>query len=176
MVLRRHLCSGLTFVLAFWILGGLGVETAQAYRLTHRDLRYYGFSGIYRGHAEGITSIWNGLDYDLYPVNEPSSETLPVASRRVVTGPSGDNGFLLIHRPVNGNFRRMTIRAYYSGTSFNPQFGENMVGSGSKLIRVVRRGFSRPSLEMSVSDSLDERSEFDGTLFTSWRLRGLYTK
>ena len=45
-----------------------------------------------------------------------------------------------------------------------------MVGSGSKVVTVVRRGYRR--YDMSVIDSLNERAEFDGQLFSYWRIRG----
>jgi hypothetical protein len=51
-----------------------------------------------------------------------------------------------------------------------------MVGSGSKTINVVRRGFGRPQFEMTVRDVLNERSRFDGALFSNWRINGFLTK
>ena len=64
----------------------------------------------------------------------------------------------------------MTIRSRYSGVSYNDIYGEYMVGSGTKTIRVVRRGYNR--YDMTVIDNLNERAEFDGQLFSFWRIRG----
>jgi len=45
-----------------------------------------------------------------------------------------------------------------------------MVGSGSKVVTVVRRGHNR--YDMSVIDNLNERAEVDGELFSYWRIQG----
>jgi hypothetical protein len=162
---------------AFWIAGGLAavvllgsVDTSYGYRLTNRDMRYFGYSGIYRGFVQGEVGTRNGGGFDYRYVDQRSSERLPTGRREVVTGPTGNNGFFLNHSAPRGNGRRIKIRSYYSGVSYNDIYGEYMVGSGSKVVTVVRRGYRR--YDMSVIDSLNERAEFDGQLFSYWRIRG----
>lgn len=164
---------------AFWISGGLvlavllgTIDTSYGYRMTNRDLRYFGYTGIYRGFVSGDVATWNGFqgDYDFRYVDQRASELVPTGRRTIVTGPTGNNGFFLNHSAPRGNGRRMTIRSRYSGVSYNDIYGEYMVGSGTKTIRVVRRGYNR--YDMSVIDNLNERAEFDGQLFSFWRIRG----
>jgi len=164
---------------ALWISGGLAltvllgsVDTSYGYRLTNRDLRYFGYSGNYRGFVRGDVATWNGIraGYDYRYVDQRSSELIPTGRRTVVTGPTGNNGFFLNHNAPTGNGRRIKIRSYYSGVAYNDIYREYMVGSGSKTVTVVRRGYNR--YEMSVIDNLDERSEFDGQLFSYWRISG----
>jgi hypothetical protein len=164
---------------ALWISGGLAavvllgsVDISYGYRLTNRDMRYFGYSGIYRGFVEGEVATKKGFrgDYDYRYVDQRSSEQLPTGRRTVVTGPTGNNGFFLNHSAPRGNGRRITIRSYYSGVSYNDIYGEYMVGSGSKVVTVVRRGYNR--YDMSVIDNLNERAEFDGQLFSYWRIQG----
>jgi len=164
---------------ALWISGGLAavvllgsVDISYGYRLTNRDMRYFGYSGIYRGFVEGEVATWKGFrgDYDYRYVDQRSSEQLPTGRRTVVTGPTGNNGFFLNHSAPRGNGRRITIRSYYSGVSYNDIYREYMVGSGSKVVTVVRRGHNR--YDMSVIDNLNERAEVDGELFSYWRIQG----
>jgi hypothetical protein len=172
--------SGLTkYASACWISGGLGLAvllgstgTSQAYRLTNRDMRYFGYPGNYRGFVRGEVATWNGArgGYDVRYVNQRSSEQLPTGRRTIVTGPTGNNGFFLNHSAPRGNGRRIKIRSFYSGVSFNDIYGEYMVGSGSKIVTVTRRGYNR--YDMSVIDNLNERAEFDGQLFSYWRIGG----
>jgi hypothetical protein len=171
----RVRCAGVALVLTL-LLGA--VSTSQAYRLANRDLRAFGFSGQYRGYVRGDVNTYNsGSDgYDYRYVDQFSRERVPTGFRRTVTAPTGSNAFFLTHRPPTGNSRRMKIRAYYSGVSDNSFYGEEMVGSGSKTINVVRRGFGRPQFEMNVRDILNERSSFDGALFSTWRINGFLTK
>lgn len=164
---------------ALWISGGLAVavllgsvDTSYGFRLTNRDMRYFGFSGNYRGFVGGDLETWDGFrgDYDYRYVDQRSNERLPTGRRTIVTGPTGNNGFFLNHSAPRGNGRRIKIRSFYSGVAFNDIYGEYMVGSGSKIVTVVRRGYRR--YDMSVIDNLDERAEFDGDLFSYWRIRG----
>lgn len=164
---------------ALWITGGLAVavllgsvDTSYGYRLTNRDLRYFGFSGSYRGFSRGDVASYNNYygGYDVRYVDQRSSERIPTGARTIVTGPTGNNGFFLNHSAPRGNGRRMKIRSYYSGVSYNDNYGEYMVGSGTKTTTVVRRGYYR--YNMNVVDNLDERSEYDGRLFSYWRIRG----
>jgi len=87
---------------ALWISGGLAVavllgsvDTSYGYRLTNRDMRYFGYSGNYRGFVRGDVATWNGF-----------------------------------------------------GGGYDYRYN------------------------MSVIDNLDERAEFDGDLFSYWRIRG----
>ena len=164
---------------ALWISGGLAltvllgsVDTSYGYRLTNRDLRYFGYSGNYRGFVRGDVETRNafGGGYDYRYVDQRSNERLPTGRRTIVTGPTGNNGFFLNHSAPRGNGRRIKIRSFYSGVAFNDIYGEYMVGSGSKIVTVVRRGYRR--YDMSVIDNLNERAEFDGDLFSYWRIRG----
>jgi hypothetical protein len=164
---------------ALWVSGTLAavvllgsVDTSFGYRLTNRDMRYFGYSGNYSGFVRGEVATWNGFrrHYDYRYVDQRSSEQLPTGRRTVVTGPTGNNGFFLNHSAPRGNGRRITIRSYYSGVSYNDIYGEYMVGSGSKVVTVVRRGSNR--YDMSVIDNLNERAEVDGEIFSYWRIRG----
>ena len=162
---------------ALWVSGGLAavvlfgsVVSSYGYRLTNRDMRYFGYSGIYRGFVQGEVGTRNGGGFDYRYVDQRSFERLPTSRREVVTGPTGNNGFFLNHSAPRGNGRRIKIRSFYSGVSRNDIYGENMVGSGSKVVTVVRRGYRR--YDMSVIDNLNERAEFDGQLFSYWRIRG----
>lgn len=153
---------------------GLSIEESQAFRLTTRDLRYYGYIGTYGGVLDSTTSLWNGFSYDEFYSRRRTTDVVPAATRTVVTGTSGRNGFFLTRVSARGNLRRATIRYVYSGVSYNPEYGEDMYGSGQKIVRLVRRGFARPLVEMTTSDVLQERSVFDNSLFTFWRRSGSY--
>jgi hypothetical protein len=165
-----------TVLLVLVALTGLLAEPVHAYRLSTRDLRTLGYFGTYRGFLEGNLGTWNGVSYDETGIGGPAVESIGVPLRKVVTGPGGRNGFYLTRVSANGNLRRATIRYTYSGTSFNPDFGETMYGSGQKTVRLVRRGFSRIRYEITTSDVFEERSVFDGSLFTFWRLSGSYAR
>lgn len=171
---RPRLLSCVLFVIV--ALTGVLAEPAHAYRLSTRDLRTLGYFGTYRGFLEGNLGTWNGVRYDESLVGGPAVEAIGVPSRTVVTGPSGRNGFFLTRVSANGNLRRATIRYTYSGTSFNPDYGETMYGSGQKTVRLVRRGYSRIRYEITTNDVFEERSAFDDSLFTFWRLSGSYAR
>jgi hypothetical protein len=160
-----------------WLSGGLAaivllgsIDTSYAYRMTNRDLRYFGYSGTYRGFVRGEVGTRNGGAFDYRYVDQRSSERVPTGRRSIVTAPTGNNGFFLNHNAPTGNGRRMKIRSFYSGVSYNGIYGEDMVGSGSKVVTVVRRGYNR--YDMSVVDNLNERAASDGRLFSYWRIRG----
>lgn len=168
-----------------WIASGLAltvllgsVVDSYGYRLTNRDLRYFGYTGTYRGPIRGEIGTSNDFyaTYDYGYINERGRERLPTPRRTIVTGPTGNNGFFLNHSVARGNGRRMTIRSYYSGVSYNGVYGEDMVGSGNKTVKVVRRGYWRPRYKMKVVDNLTERASYDGELFSHWRVRGNLTK
>jgi len=144
--------------------------------LTSNDLRRLGYSGNYRGDVDGNISIKDGSSFDNFRVNQRDNEQLPPRNRSVVTGPSRRNGFFLNLQKITGNERRATIRLYYSGISRNPDYEEDTVGSGVKIMKVQRRGTSRPQFEMNLTDKLDERAADDGEYLTSWRIRGLLFK
>ena len=162
--------------LACVLLLTIVADTAVAYPLTGRDLRVYGFVGAYRGQAKGMVGTWNGMDYDRTPVAEAARDRILVSTREFVYGPTGTNRFLMIRRSLSGNLRRVAIRCEYTGTAANSEYGEEMNGQGSKIISLVRRGRARPRLEMTTRDRFEERSVFDGTLFTYWAIRGTYRR
>lgn len=149
---------------------------AEAAPLSKGDLRRLGYSGIYRGDAQGNISIKNGSNFDNYRVDQRDTEQLPPRNRSVVTGPSGRNGFFLNLQKVTGNERRVTVRLYYSGVSRNPDYDEDTAGSGVKILKIQRRGDSRPQFEMKLTDNLDERAVNGGEYLTSWRIRGILFK
>lgn len=163
-------------LLVLVVLIGILAEPAHAYRLSTRDLRNLGYFGTYRGSLEGNVGTWNGVRYDETLIGGPAVEAIGVPSRKVVSGPGGRNGFYLTRVSANGNLRRATIRYTYSGTSFNPEYGENMYGSGQKTVRLVRRGYSRIRYEITTNDVFEERSVFDDSLFTFWRLYGSFAR
>ena len=173
-MLRSRLLTSV--LLALVALSGLLAEPVHAYRLSTRDLRTLGYFGTYRGFIEGNLGTWNGVSYDETLISGPAVEAIGVPLRKVVTGPSGKNGFYLTRVSASGNLRRATIRYTYSGTSFNPEYGETMFGSGQKTVRLVRRGFSRIRYEISTNDVFEERSTFDNSLFTFRRLDGSYDR
>jgi hypothetical protein len=149
---------------------------ADAAPLSRGDLRRLGFTGNYRGDVQGNISIKNGSNFDNFRVDQRDNEQLPARNRSVVTGPSRRNGFFLNLQKITGNERRATIRLYYSGVSRNPVYDEDTVGSGVKIMKVLRRGTSRPQFEMKLTDKLDERAFDNGEYLTSWRIRGLLFK
>jgi hypothetical protein len=157
-------------------LTGVLAEPAHAYRLSSRDLRNLGYFGTYRGVLEGNVGTWNRFRYDETFVRGPVVESIGMPSRTVVTGPGGRNGFFLTRVFASGNLRRATIRYTYSGTSFNPQYGETMYGSGQKTVQFVRRGYSRIRYEITTNDVFEERSIFDDSLFTYRRFDGSYAR
>lgn len=155
------------------LLAGLCLAgPADAAKLSNRDLRAFGFSGIYRGFATGQISVWEDEKYEHFDVDDNASVKLPVRSRTLVVGPTAGNRFFLDHRTATGNSRRIKITAAYSGVSYNPKYGENMIGRGSKVINVVRRGNGRPQFRMTINDRLTERSVRDGAIFGKWSFYG----
>ncbi|MBL9157461.1 MAG: hypothetical protein JNJ70_08315 [Verrucomicrobiales bacterium] len=153
-------------------LAGLPHDSAQGRNLSAKDLRQYGYLGRYAGKIEARTGMWNGVSFAETGTQGSGSEEITVAPRALVTGPSGQNTFTLTRVSARGNVRRATIRHLYSGTSFNPEYGEEMSGGGQKILRLQRRGFSRSQLEMTMVDTFEERSVFDGSLCTYWRRSG----
>jgi hypothetical protein len=165
-----------TVLLVLVALTGLLAEPVHAYRLTTRDLRTLGYFGTYRGFLEGSLGTWNGVSFDETLISGPTVEAIGVPLRKVVTGPGGQNGFYLMRVSATGNLRRATIRYSYSGTSFNPEYGDTTYGSGQKTVRLVRRGYARIRYEITTNDVFEERSVFDDSLFTFWRLNGSYAR
>jgi hypothetical protein len=173
--MKSHRPRPLSLLILALALTGIPVAESQAYRLTNRDLRYYGYVGRYSGVIESTAGFWNGFDYDEVYRRRRDNSTIAAAPRTIVTGPSGRNGFFLTRVSARGNLRRATIRYVYSGVSYNPDYGEDMYGTGQKIVRLARRGFARPRLDMTTSDVLQERSVFDDALFTYWRRFGSYS-
>ncbi len=148
------------------------VSSSQAATLSNRDLREFGFKGIYRGFATGRISVWEGEKYEHFDVDDNATIKLPVRSRVLVVGPTSGNRFYLDQRPATGNSRRIKIRGAYSGISYNPKYGENMIARGSKVINVVKLGNGRPAFRMTVNDNITERSVRDGAIFGKWSIYG----
>lgn len=147
-------------------------QEASARRLSNADLRRYGFSGVYRGDVRGFIRIRDDEEFDTVLVSQRAREILPVRNREIITGPGGRNGFHLVKRSVSGNQRRVVIRLYYSGRSYNPDYDRTMVGSGTKILTVRKFGGAVPQFEMSLIDRLQERG-IDGTgIYTVWDVRG----
>jgi hypothetical protein len=148
------------------------VGSAHAGRLTKGDLRRFGFAGVYRGDVQGFVKTKDDDKFVNTLVSQTASETLPARDRAIVTGPTRRNGFFLIVRDITGNDRRITVRMYYSGKSYNPIYDEEMVGSGTKTLSVVKINSSRPQFEMSLSDKLSERAVNGGAFYSSWNITG----
>lgn len=153
------------------IVTGLS-EPAHAARLTKGDLRRFGFAGIYRGEVRGFVRTRDDNRFVDTLVNQTGSETLPARDRDIVTGPTRRNGFFLVVRDITGNDRRITVRMYYSGKSYNPVYGEEMAGSGTKTLNVLKINASRPQYEMSMSDKFSERAVNGGSFYSSWNITG----
>jgi hypothetical protein len=168
-MISRLLCFTLLVFSAF-------APAIDAAPLSSGDLRRLGYTGNYRGDVDGNIAIKNESSFDNFRINQRDNEQLPPRNRSVVTGPSGRNGFFLNLQKITGNERRITIRLFYSGISRNPDYDEDTVGSGLKIMKVQRRGSSRPQFEMKLTDKLDERAADDGEYLTSWRIRGLLFK
>lgn len=147
-------------------------DTADAARLTNSDLRRFGFAGVYRGDVQGFVKTKDDDEFVSTLVSQSARETLPVRNRAIVTGPTRRNGFFLILRDISGNDRRITVRMYYSGKSYNPVYGEEMAGTGTKVLKVVKVNSSRPQYEMSLSDKLSERAVNGGAFYSSWNING----
>jgi hypothetical protein len=105
-------------------------------------------------------------------VSQSAREVLPVPNRDIVTGPTRRNGFFLVLRDINGNKRRLTVRMYYSGKSYNPIYKEEMAGSGFKTLRVTRISASRPRFEMLLTDEFSERAVNGGAYYSTWDITG----
>ena len=151
-------------------------ELSHAKRLSKVELRRLGFAGAYSGFVGGSSNTWNGVNYTFLPVNQGRTESVPTATTILVTAPTGTNAFFLSHFPPSGSSRKVTIRANYSGVSFNSFYGVSMIGSGGKTLSIRRKGKSRPRFVMTYSDSLDERAQVGGQLYTFWRVGGSLTK
>lgn len=162
----------LSRLLLLSLVGIFLIPQADAAKLSNRDLRAFGFSGVYRGFANGQISVWEDEKYEHFDVDDNATVRLPLRSRVLVVGPTAGNRFYLDHRTATGNSRRIKITAAYSGVSYNPKYGENMIGRGSKVINVVRRGNGRPQFRMTINDRLTERSVRDGAIFGKWSFYG----
>jgi hypothetical protein len=163
-------------VSALSLLAFVSPETAHAKRLSKVELRKLGFAGSYRGFVSGSTNTWNGAGYTVFPVNQSRTEAVPTSSTVLVTAPTNTNAFFLSHFPATGNSRKATIRANYSGVSFNSFYNTSMIGSGGKTLTIRKKGKSNPRYVMSFSDTLYERAQVGGQLYTFWRIGGSLTK
>ncbi len=159
-------------LLAVLLVSASFVETASARRLSNSEIRRYGFAGVYRGDVEGFIKVKDDDKFDTVLVSQTARESLPVRNRKVVTGPSRRNGFFLVRQSVTGNDRRITVRMRYSGRSYNPDYKEDMVGSGTKILKVRRINGPRPQFEMSLVDRLQERAVDGGGIHTTWNIKG----
>lgn len=166
MILRASTLLAVLFVSASL------VETASARRLSNNEIRRFGFAGTYRGDVEGFIKVKDDKKFDTVLVSQTARETLPVRNRKVVTGPSRRNGFYLAKHSVTGNDRRITVRMRYSGRSYNPNYKEDMVGSGTKVLKVQKINGSRPQYEMSLVDRLTERAVDGGGIHSTWNIKG----
>jgi hypothetical protein len=158
---------------AILLLSALAVETASAARLTNAQIRRLGFAGVYDGEVQGNYQV-RDKDNKMVQrlVSERAREILPVRQRSVVTGPSGRNGFFLVLRSVSGNARRITVRQFYSGKSYNPVQRLEMVGNGTRTLKVVKFGRANPQYEMSLRDRFNERSVEGGHYYGTWDVSG----
>lgn len=147
-------------------------ESAHAWRLSNSELRRFGFAGTYRGVVEGDVLTRDGDRFLNTVVSQSAREVLPVPNRDIVTGPTRRNGFFLVLRDINGNKRRLTVRMYYSGKSYNPIYKEEMAGSGFKTLRVTRISASRPRFEMLLTDEFSERAVNGGAYYSTWDITG----
>lgn len=151
-------------------------QPVSAAPLNSNDLRRLGFTGNYRGSVRGDLAVKDGSNFDTFFINQSAREQLPPRNRSVVTGTSGRNGYFLNLQRITGNARRATIRYYYSGRSFNPNHDEDCIGTGTKVLKVLKRGISRPQFEMKLIDKLNERAADNGEYLAYWKIRGLLFK
>lgn len=170
--MTHRYCTFLTVLL----LSACFAESALAKVLTNSDLRRFGFSGRYVGDADGFIKERDDDEFDYDRINQRVRERLPVRRRSIVTGPSGRNGFYLVRKKVTGNDRRITVRMYYSGRSYNPDYKKEMIGSGSKVLKVRKFRGSRDQFEMKLKDRLSERGVNNGKYYTQWNVSGLLFK
>ena len=159
-----------------FVLFSPSFRPAEAAPLNSNDLRRLGFTGNYRGDVRGDLAVKDGSNFDTFFVNQSGREQLPPRNRSVVTGTSGHNGYFLNLQRITGNARRVTIRYYYSGRSYNPDHSEDTIGTGTKVLKVLKRGTSRPQFEMKLTDKLNERAADDGEYLAYWNIRGLLFK
>lgn len=161
----RILLSTLVFVFL--------AESVSAARLTNRDLRRFGFSGRYLGDVEGFVKTRDDNEFIQRRVSQQARETLPVRRQTVVTGPTRRNGFFLTLNRITGNQRRINVRMHYSGRSYNPVYEEEMVGGGTKILRVRKFATtSGPEYEMNLTDRFNERAMDGGGFYSTWNIRG----
>jgi len=162
----------LSSFLVILFVSTLLADSAFARRLSNADVRRFGFSGVYRGEAQGFIKTKDDDKFDTRLVTQGTREILPVRNRSIVTGPSGRNGFFLTLGNISGNERRITVRMYYSGRSYNPAYEEDMIGTGTKILTIQKFNGSRPQYEMSLIDRLQERAVNGGSIFTTWDIQG----
>lgn len=160
----------------FSLMSFAAPDVSHAKRLSKVELRKLGFAGAYRGLVSGSSNTWNGVNYTLIPVNQSRTESVPTASTVLVTAPTGTNAFFLSHFPATGSSRKATIRSNYTGVSFNSFYGISMIGSGGKTLTIRKKGKANPRFVMTYSDSLNERAQVGGQLYTFWRVSGSLTK
>lgn len=161
--LRSRLLAGLCLALAgvFFL-----PEDASGRTFSNRDLRVLGFTGRYKGTAKGTQTEWNGNEYVSQTISARAVQLIPERGRRV-RGPDG-NRFSLSFRRARGTFRRVKIRGTYTGVSYNPFWDINMVGSGSYVVTLVRRG---RRVKASIVDRFRERDQINGDLYNFWTFR-----
>ncbi len=135
----------------------------------NRELKKAGFYGRYRGTARGTVTEWNGTLYIPRSVSGTVTQKVPARTRRI-TGPDG-NQFSLFFRQARGSSRRVVIRGAYSGVSWNPFWGFNMVARGTYVVTLVKRGRGRSErIKATVVDRFSERAQVGGSLYNYWAL------
>lgn len=166
----------LVLVSTLFGLPGYLVAPSQAATLSNRDLQAFGFKGTYRGFATGRITVWQDKKYRNIDFDDNATMRFPVGKRVLVAGPSAGNRFTLTYRPATGNSRRVQVIGTYSGVTYNPRYGENMYGTGRKVITVVKRGSASPRFRMTITDNINERAVRDRALFGKWSVRGTLYK
>lgn len=178
---HRFLSLTIPSLLAFTAIAGsfLVPVESHAKRLSTRDLRQSGFAGGYRGVVGGGGGIFNlGTGFfDTYGINTTLSERIPPRKRVSVAGPTNASRFSLTVQTVSGNDRRVRVLSRYSGVSFDTFFGANMVGSGSKILTITKRGEGRRArFTMRYINNLNVNRQAGNVLRQYWRIAGTLRK
>lgn len=151
--------------------------------LSTNDLQQMGVTGRYRGTVTGTAFKWDGVPYmGAENINYTQSQisttvrvNVPYPRRTKFTGPSGNQFTMLAS--ASGGKRRVKIVALYSGSSFNPEFGNATVASGGQTVIMGRKGtLQRPRWVIQYSDAYFERLQVGGDTLQFMSFGGTLTK
>ncbi len=161
-------------ILAISLLAAAVVPETHA-RITAADrnqLRMFGFDRTYTGIVNGSVSSKTlpNASFTVTPVRVLHREVVPLPGGKVKS-PALDGEFSILLR-ARSSGRKAVVTGSYYGTVYSTALGFNVFRSGTRTIKISKKGSSPGRYTGRFSETIRESAESNGVVYTISKVEG----